>query len=63
MKIVTIKEKTPEAQNHDIPEVGKTTKTFTIVERPSTHKYNTISRNKRVNHVITFKNSPNFIFD
>ena len=30
------------------------------MERPSTHKYNTISRTKRVKHVVTFKNAPNF---
>ena len=29
-----------------------------MVERPSTHKYNTISRTKIVNHVTSFKNVP-----
>ena len=39
---------------------GKIPKTGTIIERPSTHNYNTISRTNSVNHVTTFKNAPNF---
>ena len=60
IKIDTIKADKPRAQPHEIPEVGKTTKSGTILEIPSTHNYNAISRIKRVNHMNTFKNTPNF---
>ena len=42
-----------------ITEVEETTKSDTRVERTATHKYNTRSSTKRVNHVTTFKNAPN----
>ena len=58
MKIGTIKADTPEAHLHVIPEVEKTPKSDIGVERTSTHKYNTRSSTKRVNHVTTFKNAP-----
>ena len=60
IKIGTIKADNPRAQPHEIPEVGKTPKNGTILEIPSIHNYNAISRTKRVNHVNTFKNAPNF---
>ena len=57
MEIGTIKEDAPEAHSNEIPEVKKT---GTKMERPITHKYNNRSRTKRVNHVVTLKNEPNF---
>ena len=58
MKIGRIKLDIPDAQPHVIPEVGKTPKSGIRMERTSTHKYNTRSNTKRVNHVTSFKNSP-----
>ena len=58
MKTGKVKAYTPESQTHMIPEVYKTPKRDVIVERTSTHKYNTISSTNRVNHVTTFKNAP-----
>ena len=49
----------PEAQTRVIPEVEKTPKRDIREERTSTHKYNTRSSTKRVNHMRTFKNPPN----
>ena len=49
---------TPEAQPHVIPEV-KTAKSDIRMERTGTHKYNTRSITKRVNHVTIFKSTPN----
>ena len=43
---------------HVIPEVDKTPKIDTRVEITITNKYNTRSSTKRINHVITFENSP-----
>ena len=60
MKIGAIKVDTPKAQPHEIPEVGKTLKSGTILEISNTQNYSTISRTKRVNHVTTFKNAPIF---
>ena len=59
MIIGKIKSDTPEPQHHAIPEVGEKPKSYIIVERTGTHKYNTRSSTKRVNHVTTFKNVPN----
>ena len=58
MRIEEIKVNTPEVQPHVIPEVGKPPKSDIRVERTSTHKYNTISSIKMVNHVTTLKNAP-----
>ena len=60
IKIGTIKEDTSETQPHDIPKVKQTPKTDTRLDINSIHKYNNISRTKRVNHVTTFKNAPFF---
>ena len=43
---------------HVIPEMEKTPKSDIVMEITSTHKYNTRSSTKRVNHVTTFKNAP-----
>ena len=59
MRIGRIKADTPDPQTNVIPEVEKTSKSDTIVKRTGTHKYKTRSSTKRVNHVTTFKNSPN----
>ena len=58
MKIEEIKAGKLETQPHVIPEVEETPKGDIIVERTSTHKYNTRSSTKTVNHVKTFKNAP-----
>ena len=59
MRIGKIKADTPEPHPHFIPEVDKIPKSDIIVERTVTHKYNTRSSTKRVNHVKTFKNALN----
>ena len=58
MKIGEIKENKPEAQPRVIPEVKKTPKSDIIVKIIITHRYNTSSSTKIVNHVTTFKNAP-----
>ena len=59
MRLGKIKADTPEPQTHVIPEVGKTGKSDIRMARTDTHRYNTRSSTKRVNHVTTFKNTPN----
>ena len=58
MKIGAIKNSTPEANTHVIPEDKKTPYTSTRVYSTSAHKYNTRSRTYRTHHVTTFKNVP-----
>ena len=58
MKIGAIKEATPEALPHVIPEVKKIPKTGTVVDSPRSHKYNTRSTTQRIHYVTTFKNAP-----
>ena len=58
MKIGKIKSDTPEAQPHMISEVEERPKSDIVVEIAITHKYNTRSSTKRLNHVTTFKNAP-----
>ena len=58
MKIGAIKEVTPEAQPHMIPEVKKNTKNGSRVESHSTQKYNNRPRIQRIHHVTTLKNAP-----
>ena len=58
MRIGKRKADTPEPQPFVIPEVYKTPKTDIRVEITSTHKYNTMSITKIVNHVTTFKSAP-----
>ena len=55
MKIDAIKEATPEAQPHVIPETKKKPKTGTKVESSSVHKYEIRARTKRINHVTRFQ--------
>ena len=50
---------TPEEQPHVILEVEKPQKSDIRTEINGPHNYNTRSRNKRVNHVTTFKTAPN----
>ena len=57
MEIGKIEADTSEAHTCVNPEVDKTPKCDIILERTSTHKYNTISSTKGVNHVTTFKNA------
>ena len=61
MKIEEIKAGKLETQPHVIPEVEETPKGDIIVERTSTHKYNTRSITKRVNHVKTSKIHPKYL--
>ena len=42
-----------------IPEVGKTQRNETRIDRNGSHKYTTRSSTKRFNHVTTFKTAPN----
>ena len=58
MKIGKIKANTLEAHPHVILEVWEIPKSDIRVEIISTHKYNTISITKRVNHLTNFKNAP-----
>ena len=55
MTFVKIKANTPVPLPHLIPEEEKQEKSDIRRARKGTHKYNTISR---VNHVTTFKNTP-----
>ena len=50
---------TQEPQPHLIPEMEKLEKRDIGMARTGTHKYNTRSSTKRVNHMTTFKNTPN----
>ena len=50
---------TPEVQTHVIPEMEKTRRDKIIMDRNGSHKYNTRSSTKKVNHVTTFKTAPN----
>ena len=59
MRIGKIKADTTEQKPRVIPEVEKLPKSDTRVEITGTHKYNTGSSTKRVNHVTTFKNASN----
>ena len=61
MEIGKIEVDTSEAQTCLNPEVDKTPKCDIILERTSTHKYNTISSTKIVNYVTTFKNLPKIL--
>ena len=58
MKMRKIKADIPESQPHVIPKVEKISKSYLIVERTRTHKYNTRSSTNRINYVKTFKNAP-----
>ena len=57
--IIEEKADKPEAQLHVIPEVGKTQKRDTRMERNGTNKYNTRSSTKRDNNITTFKTALN----
>ena len=48
----------PEVQTPVIPEVKKQGKIDIRMARTGTHQFNTRSKNKRVDHVTTFKNTP-----
>ena len=58
MEIGEIKADTPEAHPRVISYLDRTSKSDIRVGKNTTHKYNTISSTKRVNHVTTFKNAP-----
>ena len=59
MRFGKIKVDTSEPQPHMVPEVEKPQKSDIRVKITGTHNYKTMASTKRVNHVTTFKNTPN----